>query len=242
MRAVWTVISVVLLINTLALAGLVGWLHRTGRLDRQRVHRVRDMFSMTIEEEKQQKLMAQQLEQDSRQQAMEIARLESVSDGPVTLADRLEAEQRGDELAVQRIERLRRDIADMRRQLTLAQQQLDKKNQELAAQQRAFEEAVRAQTQLQEDADFQQTVRMFGQVKPAQAKQMFQELIRQGKKSQVVEYLAAMQLRKAAGVIKTFTSPDEISQATDLLQTLRERGIELAGSGPSRQEQGVNPG
>ncbi len=241
MRALWTVISVVLLINVFALVGVGGWLYRTGRIDRQRIDRVRDMFSITIEEEKQQELQAQQLEQQTRQQAMEIARLEAVSDGPVTLADRFRAQQRGDELAAQRVERLRRDIADLRKQLGLARRQLADKQQALTARQTAFEQTVNQKVDLQDDADFQQIVRLIGQIKPAQAKQIFQEMIKQDKKSHVVDYLAAMQLRKAAAVIKTFRTPEEIVQATDLLQALRERGIELAGDGLKQSERGLNP-
>jgi len=245
MRAIWTVISVLLLINVLAFAGGVGWLVRSGRLNRQRFDLIREMLSLTVQQEQGQKLDAQKLEEASRQKAMEIARLESVSDGPVTLADRLRTELRGDELAEQRVERLRRDISDMRRQIGLAQSLLAKKQIEMDAQRVAFEEAVKHQAKLQEDADFQLTVRMLQQIKPKQGKQIFQELLKNGKRSQVVEYLAAMQLRKAAAVLKTFKTPQEIVQAADLLQTLRERGIELAAmgsAGSKTPKQGVNPG
>jgi len=230
-KALWTVISVVLLINVLLLAAGVGWLHRTGRLGQQRVDRVREMFSKTIKAEEQEVLKAKELEEQTRKQAQEIARLESVSDGPVTLIDRLQAEQRGDELAAQRVARLRRDISDMRRQLRLAKRLLAEKHETLKTERRAFEEAVERQLKLREDEDFQQTVRMYQGLKAKQAKQMFQRLIGQGKIGQVVEYLSAMQMRKATAVLKQFKSPEEVKQATDLLQKLRERGIELIQDG-----------
>ena len=231
MKAVWTVISVVLLINAMIVAGAVGWLYHTGRLSRQRIEQARDVFELTIQQEQQQELQARELEEQSRERAMEIARLESVSDGPITLADRLRAEQRGDELAKQRVERLNRDIMDIRRQLDLGKSLLSKRQAQLDAERRAFEQSVQRQAKLRQDADFKQTVQMYQQVKPKQAKQMFQELIKQGKQSQVVDYLAAMQLRKAAAVLKTFKTSQEIVQATDLLQVLRQRGVELAAEG-----------
>ncbi len=233
MKAIWTIIMTLLVINALAILGVVGWLYQDGRLNQGRIDKVRDIFELTIEEETLEKQQAQELAEKTRQQALEVARLESVSDGPVTLADRLVAEQQGDELAIQRVERLGREIQDLRRQLRLAKQLLTKQEEELATQRQAFEQAIEKQIKLQENQDFQQAVRMYQQVKPKQAKQMFQRLIQQGKQSQVVEYLAAMQLRKAAGVLKQFKSPQEIAQATDLLQQLRERGIpmELDGLG-----------
>lgn len=227
MKTIWTILCILLLINALLLGAGVAWLSNSGRLNQDRIDRIRDMLTLTIEQEEKQAQLAVELEEQTRQQAMEIARLESVSDGPVTLADRLQTELQGDELAAQRVERMKRDIADLRRQLRLAQELLAKKHQELESQQLAFDDAVQRQTKLQEDKDFQQTVRMYEQLKAKQAKQMFQELVAQGKARQVIDYLAAMQLRKAAAVLKEFKSPDEVAQATDLLQRLRERGVEM---------------
>ncbi len=240
MKAVWTVITVLLLINVLLLAGGVGWLFKTGRLDQERFDRARDMFTKTIAEEKRETEQAKELEEQARQRAEEIARLESVSDGPVTLADRLQAELRGDDLAAQRVERLKRDIKDLRRQLALAKQLINQQHEDLAAQRQAFKEAVEAETKLKEDEDFQQTVRLYENVKAKQAKQMFQQLMGQNKVDEVVDYLSAMQQRKAAAVLKQFKSPPEIAQATVLLQRLRERGIEMDQPGSPGQNRPNN--
>ena len=245
MKAIWTVISVLLLINALGLAGGVAWLIKTDRLNQPRFDRIREMLTVTVRQEEEARLKVQALEEESRQKAEEIARLEAVSDGPVTLADRLRTEQLRDELAMQRVERLRRDIADMRRQVDLAQSLLAEKQANLDMQRKAFTEAVERQKNLQTDADFQLTVQMLQKIKPKQGKQIFQELLKKGQRSQVVDYLAAMQLRKSAGVLKTFKTPEEIAQAADLLQALRERGIELTNfdlAGSTTPTQRASPG
>ena len=172
--------------------------------------------------------MAKELEEQSRQQALEIARLESVKDGPITLADRLVAEQQADELSVQRVQRLRRDIEDLRKQLRLAKQLLAKQHDELTAQRESFKQAVAREAKLKDDQDFQQTVKVYQQLKAKQVKQIFQQLLNQDRGDQVVEYLAAMQIRKAAAVIREFKSPAEVVQAADLLQSLRERGLDFS--------------
>ena len=228
MKVLWAIIVIVLVLNTLAFLGLLGWLYNTGRIDKQRIMSARQVFELTIEEEKRQGELAKELEEQSRQQALDIARLESVKDGPITLADRLLAEQQADELSVQRVQRLRRDIDDLRKQLTLAKQLLAKQHEELTAQKESFEQAVAKETKLKNDQDFQQTVKMYQQLKPKQVKQMFQQLLNQDMAGQVVEYLAAMQIRKAAAVIREFKSPAEIVQAADLLQSLRERGLDFS--------------
>ena len=92
----------------------------------------------------------------------------------------------------------------------------------------SFEQAVSREAKLKEDKDFQQTVKMYQQLKAKQVKQIFQQLLAQGMTGQVVEYLAAMQIRKAAAVIREFKSPNEVVQAANLLQSLRERGLDFS--------------
>ena len=91
-----------------------------------------------------------------------------------------------------------------------------------------FKDAVAKETQLKDDQDFQQTVQVYQQLKAKQVKQIFQQLLSQDMADHVVEYLAAMQVRKAAAVIREFKSPAEVVQAADLLQSLRERGLDFS--------------
>ena len=226
LRAIWTAISILLLIHILMLAGFLLWLHGNDRLDGERIDRIQQMLSLTIEEEKAQEEQAKILEEEAQKQAADLARLESVSDGPVSLADRLAAQQEKDEIALLRLDRLQKDIQNLQGQLALTKRQLAQEQETLETQQKAFEQAVEEQAQLDTDAGFQQTVQMYEKLKPKQVKQMFQDLLNQGQSEQVVDYLAAMQLRKASAVLKEFKSPHEISQATNLLQRLRERGID----------------
>jgi len=232
-KTVWTVIWVLVLINALMLVGLIGWLDMTGRLNNLRVARVKEIFQLTIEAEQEQLEQAKELEAQARKQALDAARLESLTDGPITLADRLSAEQEQDELAIQRVERLQRDIHDLQRQFKLAKQQIGKQRAQLEADQQALDAAVQLQVDLQQDQDFQLAVRMYEQLKPKQAKQMLRQLIAQGQKKQVVDYLASMQLRKAASVLKEFKTPSEEAQATDLIQSLRLRGVDPIKTGRS---------
>ena len=226
LRALWTAISILLLLNVVLLLGFVLWLRTSGRLNGERIDQIREMLAVTVEQEKAQQEEAKALEEQAQEKAMELARLESVSDGPISLADRLTIQQERDEVALLRLDRLHKDIEGLQAQLELTKRQLSKQQEELGTKQKAFDEAVQQQVELETDENFQQTVSMYEKLKPKQAKQMFQDLLSQDRSGQVVEYLAAMQLRKAAAVLKEFKTPREISQATDLLQRLRERGIE----------------
>ena len=227
MKMLWNILAVMLLINALAMIMFGGWLFTSGRLNQDRVQQIREMLSMTVEQEKQLDEEAQAVEEQAREKALEIARLESVSDGPISLSDRLDAERSSDEIAILRIERLREDILSLQRQLDLAKRQVAEQQADAATQSEAFEQAVQQFRQAQQQENFKQAVSMYEKLKPKQAKQMFQGLLNQGQEDQVVDYLAAMQLRKASAVLREFKSPEEIIQATDLLQRLRKRGVNL---------------
>ena len=227
MRPALTAIVLLLVLHVLAGAGLVGWLAATDRLSRDRVERVVEMFSMTLDEEEQARAEAERIAEQEQAEAAERAYIERVSDGPRTLTERLDAVQRTDELSQHRLERVQRETADLRRQIERAQDLLDQQRAELEADRQALQEAVERERLLREDADFAQAVDMYERLRPAQAKQMFQQLMQQGEMRQVVDYLAAMQPRQAGRVLQQFQDDEqEIGQATELIERLRRRGVE----------------
>ena len=82
-----------------------------------------------------------------------------------------------------------------------------------------------------QDEDFKRAVKTLEQLPARQAKDVVQQMLGQGKLDQAVDYLAAMQLRKSAGVLKAFKSEAEVVQVTRLIEQLRLRGVD-----PMREE------
>lgn len=226
MKTLWNVFAIFLLLNVLALAGFIAWLGSSGRLNGERMRGIAKQLSITVQEERKITEEAAAAEEEARKKAEAAARLESVSKGPVTMGDHLAAQQEKNELAMMRVERMRRDIHDLQKQLETAKGQMTQQRAHLDAQRAAFEKAVKEKAKVQDDENFQQTVGMYEQLKAKQVKQMFQELINKGQADQVVDYLAAMQQRKAAAVLKEFKSPQDVVQAADLLERLRQRGVD----------------
>jgi tetratricopeptide (TPR) repeat protein len=218
--------SLLLLLMHLVAAGVFGgWLWSSGRVDADRLEAIVDMFRLTIEEEAAQREEAARLELEARALADRAARLEEIADGPRTLRDRLAREERADDLAIHRLERLQRETGDLRRQIERAKEMLAEQKRELDAEREAFDAFVAQTTQRMQDEDFQQAVAMYQQLRPRQAKEMFQQLLEQGREDRVVDILASMQLRRAANVLREFKTPPEIEQATMLIQKLAERGV-----------------
>lgn len=225
MKSFAAAITILLALHFLAGVGFAGWLYGTGRLDRDRWERVVELFSPTIAEEARLAEEAAKLEAEARAVAERAARLEAVADGPQTLTDRLAFEERADEFAIHRIERLQRETDDLRGQVERAKEMLAEQKAQLDAEREAFDSFVSETTEKMKAEDFQHAVQVYEQLKPRQSKQMLEQLLAEGKSDEVVDYLAAMQLRKAAAVLKEFKTPAEIATAATLIESLAARGV-----------------
>lgn len=221
---IWHVFVGVLLLNLLAAAGFVGWMHMDGRIDKDRVQKVVDMFSLTIQEEADQEAQLQAMEEKAQQLADQVARLEAVADGPTTLRDRLDQDQQASETAMQKIAFFNEQNKALREEMARFKADHAQRVAQLEKERQAFEDWVQRRAEQTEDANFQQVIELYETQAPKQTKQAFQALMQQGQTDQVVEYLAAMSPRKAGKVLSQFKTPNEIPQAVDLLERLRVRG------------------
>lgn len=230
MKQAMFIVMAAITINALALAGFVGWLHQSGRLNRDRMERMVGIFKPTIAQEKAQQEEADRLAAEARSKALEVARMERLGAGPLTLEDRIRTDAQGEDVAAQRLERLQRETADLRRQLDMAKAMLGREKSDLEAQRRQMADAAQRDEKLRADQSFQQTVEMYEQLKAPQVKEIFANLLKQGREDEVLEYVAAMQQRKAAAVLREFKTPTEVQAATALMRRLRERGQANPGS------------
>lgn len=234
MRSIWTVVSIILLLHALALAGFVGWLQITDRLNRERLAEAVDLFRPTIDEAEAARQEQAAQTQMKEEQAREAARMQAVGFGQGQLQQQIELDQQRDEIAMQRYERFTKDREALERYLKEARELLEKQRKELDAERQAFNQALEQERQKRADEDFQQTVKMYEQLQAKQTKAIFQQLLAQQRTGDVVDFLAAMQLRKAAAVIKEFKTDEEIAQAAHLLEALRKRGVNLLDTSTAR--------
>lgn len=227
MRTLFTALILVLLVNALALGGLLGWLGATDRLSKERVERVAALFSNTLEEQAALDKEAEQAEQEAVALAEKAIRMEQVAGGPVTPEARLESLRRVDENQQALLKRQRVESEALKRQLDTQMKRIEERLAELDAKQKAFDEAVQARMDEMQEQDFQEAVAMLEGLPPKQAKAVMQQLLDQGSQAQVVDYLSAMQQRKAANVLTEFKQPNEVDQAADLIEKLRQRTDEI---------------
>lgn len=223
MRTFFTAIILVLVINVLALGALAGWLGASGRLNKDRLRDAVAVFNHTIDEEAKLAAEAEQAELDAQAMAERELRMEQVAGGPVTPEARLASIQVVDEKRRALIERQKVEAEALKRQLSAQQRLIEQKIAELDTKQQAFDQAIATKIQAMQQEDFKEAIAMLEGIPPKQAKQVIQQWLNEGAQSQVVDYLSAMEERKAAKVLKEFKQPNEVAQAATLIEQLRLR-------------------
>ncbi len=225
MKSVLIALMILILINLLAVGAGVGWLAWTDRLSGDRMQEVVTIFEPTIAEEETAAAEVQKLAEEAAAKQAEAIRLAEVADGPKTLEERLVDSRQVDEITVQRVERLKREREDIFRQIDAAKALIAKQRADLETREQAFEARVAEFQAQRADEDFKQAVTMLEQLKPKQAKQVFQGMLAMGDQETAVAYLASMNQRKAGAVLREFKDDLEIDQARTLIEALRERGV-----------------
>ncbi|MEM6459843.1 MAG: hypothetical protein AAF710_10695 [Planctomycetota bacterium] len=224
MKTALAVFIVLLLLHLIAAVGFVGWLGATDRIDGQRLRTVASVFEPTLAEEARAKAEAEAAAEEARAARDQLMRLDGLGDGPQSIEDRLAENFEADEFDLHRLERLNAETEAIRRRLDQDKKLIAEEMALLEQHKAEFAALVERRTQAMEDEDFRRAVKTLEQLPPKQAKQMIQQYLAAGQLDEAVDYLAAMQLRKSAGVLKAFKAEEDIPQAAMLLDELRKRG------------------
>ena len=213
-KALWNAVVLALALNFLLLAGAVGWLFQSHRLDKAKVAAIREMLfpppapeapatqpaTQPAEPEplvRLEELLAQQAGRPAAEQAEFIRR---TFDGQNAQLDRRRRE----------VEALRDLVEAGQAQLRRDRAALEAEKDELAA--RAQEAAA-----LAADQGFQDSLKLYKTMPAKQVKQVFMSL----DEDVVVRYLRAMEPRMAAKVVKEFKTPQEVERVQRILEKMR---------------------
>ncbi len=232
MKLLWHVFVGIVLLNLLGAAGFVGWMYAGGRINKERIDRVVDMFSLRVDQESALAAQALLAEEEAERVREQNARLESTGNGPKTLSDHLQERTEADDVRLAKIQLLNDQNRALRDEMARFKADHSRRDAELEQERADFEQWIKEQAEKTQDENFQQVVTLYQTQPPKQTKQAFQSLMQQGETDQVVEYLAAMSSRKAGAVLAQFKAPAEVAQAAQLLEKLRLRGEYTADTQP----------
>ncbi|MEM8739788.1 MAG: hypothetical protein AAGG38_15105 [Planctomycetota bacterium] len=215
---------VLVFLHLILAVGFVGWLGATNRIDPQRIQAAVDLFTPTLEQQAQREAEVRAAAEQAAAARDQLMRLNAVSQGPQTIEERLMENFEADEFDLHRLERLNTETQAIRRRLDQDKALIAEELADLEAREKTFAQLVARRTAEMQDEDFRRAVKTLEQLPPKQGKGVIENYLAQGRVDDAVDYLAAMQLRKSAGILKAFKTQPELAQAAMLIQKLRERG------------------
>ncbi|MCK4871290.1 MAG: hypothetical protein KAS72_01050 [Phycisphaerales bacterium] len=219
-----TIISVMAVINLLAMLLSVGWLWQSDRLNADRIDVIRELFAETTTAE-QQRLDEEQAEADATQARTEA---EAIANRlPMTAEAQLAHMQVASELDQLNIQHMKGDAEVLQRALDNKLRELEREREALSEKVQAFEEMVTRTREIQESEQFEKTLAIYQGLEPKEVKSIWKTMIGRGEIDVVVSFLNAMQTRKATAVISEIQK-DDPTLAEQLLERLRTHGFAVA--------------
>lgn len=214
MRTLFTVITAVLAINFLAVAGGVGWLFQKGALTREKIPAIKEiLFPKPTEAPATQ---PSDESQPTTQPAMRLEELLAKATGR-TATEQVEFIKNAFDAQMAILDRRQRELIDLQRQIDLAKTQMTRDRSSLNEQTKAMDDREKQAAALAADKGFQDSLTLYNSMPANQVKRVFSGL----DDATVTTYLQSMQPRTAAKIIKEFKSPEETERMQRILERMR---------------------
>lgn len=212
------VVLLMLAINFLAVAGGVGYLIGAGKLDKEKAAEIaKILFPEPVPATQP---STQSGEDDANDPLLSIDELLVKTTG-LSAAEQNEFLRSTFESMSAQVDRQRREVSDLRRQVDFAQAQLARDRAALEAREAKLNDRDVKQTAAASDKGFQETLAVYDAMKSKQVKDLFMNL----EEETVVRYLQAMDPRRVSSILKEFKTPEELSKAQGLLEQMRKNGV-----------------
>lgn len=224
-RKLSLLVLLVLALNFLAVAGGIGYLVGTGKLNTEKASEIaKILFPEPVPATQP---ATQPSDEDLSDPLISIDELLIRTTG-MSATEQNDFMRATFESMSAQLDRQRREVADLRRQVDFAQAQLAKDRAALDVRAKTLDERDQQQTAAASDKGFQESLAVYDAMKSKQVKDIFMNL----EEETVVRYLQAMDPRRVSSIIKEFKTPVELSKAQSLLEQMRSNGVTQEASGP----------
>jgi flagellar motility protein MotE (MotC chaperone) len=224
-KKLWNILVLALAANFIAVVAGVGYLYRTQRLDRERLHAIRDLLWPPADAGG--GATTQPADADAAasttQPALELEALLAAQSGR-TAAEQAQFLQRTFDSRMAQLDRRQRDVESLHDLVRNAEAKLTEERKAFEARRDALEAREQEATRLAADEGFQDSLELYGTMKPKQVKDVFATL----PDDVVVRYLRAMEPRAASKILKEFKAPAELERLKTLMERVRSAEAEAA--------------
>jgi len=227
LKRLWNVFVLTLAINFLAAAGGVAYLYNAGRLDRQRVVAIRDILYPPPAPPRPAATRPAASEA-APEPVIKLNELLEQKSG-LSTAEQLEFIQQTFDARMGELDRRQREVADLQRQVDMANSALAKDRAALEAEKTALAERQQLAQKLATDQSFQDSLKLYKSMPPKQVKQVFMSM----DDETVRRYLQAMEPRNATKIVREFKTPEESQRIQKVLHLMRGAAGTASAPGPT---------
>jgi hypothetical protein len=215
MKKLLTVIAWTLALNFLAALGGIAWLYSTKKLDRDKVHQIKDLVFAPATQP------APGIKSDARdattQPTLRLEEMMAKVSGR-SASEQVEFMQNTFNTHMALLDRRFQDLQNQRKTIDQAKAQVDKDRQKLLADQKQLATAQQDQAKLLTDQGFQDTLNLYNSMPPRQVKTIFMSM----NDDTMIKYLRAMEPRIATKIIKEFKTADETDRVGKVMEKMRQ--------------------
>jgi flagellar motility protein MotE (MotC chaperone) len=219
------VFMLALAMNFLAVAGGVGYLVVTKKLDKDKIHAIKEIVFPPAE-------AAAPATQPTTQPStstpiLQLDQLLAAQAGRPA-AEQVQNIQRTFDASMAQLERRQHEVEKLQAAVEFAQARLKADREAFEKQKGALEQREAESARLAADNGFQSSLEVYGTMKPKQVKDVFAGL----SDDVVVRYLKAMEPARASKILKEFKTPAELQRVKVLMEQVR---LAEASPAPARQ-------
>jgi hypothetical protein len=225
MKKLASVLVLMLALNFLAVAGGAGWLWKSSHLDRTKISVIKEILFPPPAT--QPTIQPVEIADATTQPTLRLEELLAKQSGH-SATEQVEFIQHTFETQMAQLDRRERELADLKQQTDLAQQQLIRDRAAMQTDRQALDAAKQQQAALASDKGFQDSLLLYNSMASKQVKSIFMGL----DDPTVMNYLRAMQPRTAAKVIKEFKTPEETARIQQILERMRQSAPTTAPTAP----------
>ena len=215
MKKLFNVLVLTLAINFLAVAGGLGWLFSSGKLDKARIAAIREVI---FPPPSTQPTDAKKAEADPATQPTLKLEILLAKNSGLPAGQQIEALQRTFDQQQAILDRRERELLAIKEQADRAAKGVRNDRDALAKESQALKKREEESKKLATDEGFQNTLSLYNSMSGKQVKQVFAALDDQT----VMRYLQAMEPRAASKIIKEFKTDDEVKRIQQVLEQMRQ--------------------
>lgn len=216
MKKIWDLLVLTLAVNFLLAGGALGWLYKSGHLDKQRVGKIREVVFPAATQPAPATQPAAESTDHSREQLDALL----AKHANLPAGQQAEVIRQAFDSQLAEMERRTRELQDLQAQIDLANAKLVRDRAALETDRKKLTDDQEQAKKLAADQGFQDSLTLYNSMPAKQVKSIFMTLTDDA----MMQYLRAMDSMAAGKIIKEFKTPDELDRVQRILEMMRKGG------------------